>query len=123
MRNTTSLEEEAIVHVREGVQKDRERALFRDRLERTKAQEDRYTEQELDWQRNTGSILCRRMYYILMIPLWIMSLGIFFIVHLIIKNTYGKSTYPVIFVVFTLLSAGLYIPIHFLYKSGFGDRG
>lgn len=111
---------EALRITRDNARRDRERVLLQDRVDRTYADELRRTDAALDWQRNKQQKICHALYWAIMAPLCVLSLGVFYLFHLLIIRTYGKPVYWLVFIVFAVGSWGLYIPLHFLYTFGYG---
>lgn len=88
-------EEEALRIIRDNAQRDRERILLQDRLDRAHADEIRRTEKALEWQRAPSRVLSRKsgrvirfLYYAILIVLTPLSLGIVLIAHFAVKKLF-----------------------------------
>lgn len=103
-------------------QNGRRKSLFQARLDQIHKREEGITEAALDWQTNKWRKICWFLYWLIILPLSVASIGIIFFVHLAIKNTWGKPAYWFLFAVLSVATWGAYIPIHFLYKIGVAER-
>lgn len=103
-------------------QLDRKARLFQARLDQIHQREENTTKLALDWQANKWKKICWFLYWLIMLPLSVASIGIVFLVHLGIKNTWGKPAYWFLFAALSFATWGGYIPIHFLYKIGVAER-
>lgn len=117
-----SAERQAITHLRLEARKDREARLFQARLDQIHKREEGITEAALNWQANKWQKICCFLYWLIILPLSVASIGIVFLVHLAIKNTWGKPAYWFLFAILSFATWGAYIPIHFLYKIGVAER-
>ena len=108
--------------VREQAREDRQRQLFDAKLHRIHADEMYRTARALDWQANKWQQICRVLYWVFMLPLCIASIGAGYLLHLLIKKTYGQTAYWFLFAFLTLISYGVYIIIHILYAVGYGRQ-
>lgn len=108
--------------LKEASRADREARLLQVHLDQIHQREENITELALDWQANKWRKICWFLYWLIMLPLSVASIGIIFLVHLAIKNTWGKPVYWFLFVILSVATWGIYIPIHFLYKIGVAER-
>lgn len=90
LRNT---QQEALRLVRNAARQDRERILFQDRVDRAYADEVRRTRRALEWQRDPMRVTARKtggvvriLYYIALVILIPLTLGIVLIPHFFIKK-------------------------------------